>query len=78
MFAQRLTPHDVSLDDLLEAAMLTGAGPSEMVLHGVQRAGGTSGEGAGAIAADALDALVQAIAADLENWGLVPRVSESV
>lgn len=77
VFAQHLTPHDVSLDDLLEAAMLTGAGPAEIVLHGVQRTEGTAGEDEGGLAADVLDGLVRAIAADLESWGLVPPLSES-
>jgi hydrogenase maturation protease len=69
-FAVRMTPHDVGLVDLLGAAQLSGAWPEVLVLRGVQPASTTIGTELTEPVAAALDPLTDAIAADLELWGL--------
>jgi hydrogenase maturation protease len=62
------TPHDVGLADLLRAAQLSGAWPERLVLHGVQPACTEIGIELSAPVAAALDPLVDAVAAELDDW----------
>jgi hydrogenase maturation protease len=68
-FSTGMTPHDVGLGDLLDAARLTDAWPDELVLHGVQPASTAMGTELSPLVAAALDPLVDAIHADLFEWG---------
>jgi hydrogenase maturation protease len=65
VFSMRLTPHDVALADLLGAAELIGAWPQTLVLLGAQPASVALGTELTAPVAGVLDALVDAIAAEL-------------
>jgi hydrogenase maturation protease len=69
-FAGALTPHDVGLTDLLAAARLTGNWPGRLVVIGVQPACVDVGTDLSPPVGAVLDALVAAIAAELEGWGV--------
>ena len=64
----RFTVHDVGLRDLLGAAVLTGAQPPQLVLHGVQPATTAIGTELSAPVAGALEQLLSAVAADVATW----------
>ena len=68
-FSTGMTPHDVGLADLLDAARLTDAWPDELVLHGAQPASTAMGMELTPPFAAALDPQVDAIHADLLEWG---------
>jgi len=70
-----MTPHEVGVADLLGAALLSGAWPRRLVLHGAQPARTTIGTELSPPVAAALDPLAAAVAADLALYGL--SVSES-
>ena len=67
-FELHLTPHDVGLRDLLAAAQLSGAWPSQLVLHGAQPACTAIGTELSETLAAALDPLASAVVADLVGW----------
>jgi hydrogenase maturation protease len=67
-FASGMTPHDVGLADLLDAARLTAAWPEELVLHGAQPRSTAFGTELTPPVAAALDGLVDAIEAELTLW----------
>ena len=67
-FSTGMTPHDVGLADLLDAARLTNALPDELVVHGVQPASTAMGTELTPPVAAALDPLVDAIHTDLLEW----------
>jgi hydrogenase maturation protease len=67
-FALHLSPHDVGLRDLLGAALLSGAWPSQLVLHGAQPACTAIGTELSEPLAAALDPLASAVLADLAAW----------
>jgi hydrogenase maturation protease len=69
-FQVRLTPHDIGLVDLLGAAEISGAWPQQLVLHGAQPSCTTIGTELTDAVSGALEALVDAIATDLTQWGL--------
>jgi hydrogenase maturation protease len=68
-FATGLTPHDVGLADLLDAARLTDAWPETLVLHGAQPASTAIDVELTRPVATALGALVDAVEAELSAWG---------
>lgn len=67
-FATGMTPHDVGLADLLDAARLTDVWPDELVVPGVQPASTAMGTELTPLVAAALDPLVDAIHTDLLEW----------
>lgn len=69
-FESRMTPHDVGLVDLLGAARLSGAWPERLVLHGVQPASTSIGIELSTPVAAALERLLDAVAAELRQWGV--------
>jgi hydrogenase maturation protease len=68
-FAQRLSPHDTGLTDLLGAALLTDALPRELVLMGLQPGWIGWGTELTPPVATGLPVLVDAIADQLAGWG---------
>lgn len=68
VFPTGTTPHDVGLSDLLDAMRLTAATPRAFVLHGIQPASTELGTDLTPVVADALDALVTAVEAELAGW----------
>jgi hydrogenase maturation protease len=68
-FPRRLSPHDVGVADLLGAATLSDALPATAVLLGVQAESTALGTELGVAVSAALDPLVDAIAAQLADWG---------
>ena len=68
-FATGMTPHDVGLSDLLEAAQLTDSWPQKLVLHGAQPESTALDTELTPRLAAALDPLVEAVEAELEAWG---------
>jgi hydrogenase maturation protease len=71
-FATGLTPHDVGLADLLDAARMTDAWPQTLILHGVQPSSTAIGTELTPPVMGALDRLAGAINADLSAWGYPP------
>jgi len=69
VFATGLTPHDVGLSDLLDAARLTDAWPESLILHGAQPASVAIGTELTPAVAATLDPLADAVNADLSAWG---------
>jgi hydrogenase maturation protease len=72
VFASGLTPHDVGLSDLLDAARLTDAWPDSLVLHGIQPASTAFGTELTSAVTEALEPLVDAVEAELSLWGYAP------
>jgi hydrogenase maturation protease len=64
-FAAGTTAHEVGLRDLLGVALLTGAWPEVLVLHGAQPAGTSPGAELTPAVAAALDPLVDVVMVDL-------------
>ena len=73
-FHARMTPHEVGLTDLLGAALLSGAWPRRLVLHGAQPARTTIGTELSPPVADALDPLAAAVAADVVQLSAIGSV----
>ncbi len=71
-FTTGLTPHDVGLADLLDAARMTDAWPETLILHGVQPLSTAIGTDLTPPVMGALDRLAGAINADLSTWGYPP------
>jgi len=71
-FELHLSPHDVGLRDLLGAAQLCGAWPSQLVLHGAQPACTSIGTELSEPLAAVLDPLVSAVVVDLVAWQVHP------
>jgi hydrogenase maturation protease len=67
-FATGITPHDVGLADLLDAARLSDAWPDELVLHGVQPGSTELGTELTPPVVAALEPLVDTVAAELAAW----------
>jgi hypothetical protein len=69
-----MTPHDVGLADLLDAARLTDAWREELVLHGAQPGSVAIGAELTPPVAAGLDSIVDAIEAELEllDWSSRP------
>jgi hydrogenase maturation protease len=65
MFAERMSVHDVGLADLLGAAALSGGWPEQLVIHGCQPAFTGIGTELSEVVAAGLDAVVDAVAAEL-------------
>jgi hydrogenase maturation protease len=68
-FRSGLTPHEVGLSDLLDAARLTDAWPEKLVIHGIQPASTAIGTELTPSVAAALEPLVDAVEAELTGWG---------
>ena len=73
MFAKGLTPHDVGLADLLDAARLADVWPQTLILHGAQPASIPIGTELTPPLAAALEPLADAVEADLSAWGHARR-----
>ena len=65
MFALRMTPHDLGLADLLGAARASGAWPAELTLYGLQPGAVELGVELSPAVVASLDALVDAVAAEV-------------
>jgi hydrogenase maturation protease len=66
----QMRPHEVALEDLLGAAQLSGVWPDQLVVLGAQPASIALGTELSAPVATAIDALVDAIAAQLASWNV--------
>ena len=69
VFAKGLTPHDVGLADLLDAARLADVWPETLILHGAQPASTAIGTELTAAVDASLEPLADAIEAELSVWG---------
>jgi hydrogenase maturation protease len=68
-FASGLTPHEVGLANLLDAARLTDVWPEELILHGAQPGSTAIGIELTPALHAALGPLTDAVDADLRAWG---------
>lgn len=73
-FHTRITPHQLGISDLLATLGLMEALPARLVLFGVEPADLSTGLGLSAPVAQALDRVVAAVAAELADYGLEPRL----
>ena len=66
----KMSVHQVGMQELLAAAELSGTLPRHVVLWGMQPAKIAWGEDLSTPVASAMDRLVQAVAAELKDWGV--------
>lgn len=71
-FANKLSVHQMGLQDLLAVAELLGHLPSELVVLGAQAASIEMGTELTEVVAGVLEEIVDAVVAELTDWGAVP------
>jgi len=71
-FASKLSVHQMGVQDLLAVAELQGCCPPELVVWGVQPASLEMRIGLSRVVAPALPRVVEAVVAELADWGLAP------
>lgn len=72
VFATKLSPHQMGLQDLLSVAALLGHAPAEMVLLGVQPAELEIGDALSPAVERALEPLISRCLAELAAWHILP------
>lgn len=75
VFATKLSPHQMGLQDLLAVAELMGHAPAEMVLLGVQPADLELGDALSPAVAECLEPLIGRCLAELAAWRILPLSS---
>lgn len=71
-FANKLSVHQMGLQDLLAVAELQGHLPAELVVWGVQAASIEMGTALSEAVAPALEKVVAAVVGELTDWGAAP------
>lgn len=77
VFATKLSPHQMGLQDLLAVAELLGHRPADMVLLGVQPEDIELGDGLSPSVAVTLEPIIASSLAVLAAWGIVPHAKTS-
>lgn len=72
-FANKLSVHQMGLQDLLAVAELQGHLPSQLVVLGGQSESIEMGMEMSSAVAAAVDPLIEAVLAELKNWGAEPQ-----
>ncbi|MFA7534690.1 MAG: HyaD/HybD family hydrogenase maturation endopeptidase [Desulfuromonadales bacterium] len=72
-FANKLSVHQMGLQDLLAVAELQGHLPAELVVWGVQPASVDIGLGLSPAVAAALPEVVRSVVEELQGWGVAPQ-----
>ena len=73
-FAQKMSPHEIGLPDMLFAAKLRDLYPAEVVIWGAQPATVEVGLELSTTVASQVDVLVSEVLAELRRWGIEPRL----